>query len=63
MRQQGVAPDATPASRPAQELEVEEWVGMEGEEPSPDPMAELLEAIRADVERVVEGLDRKADGR
>lgn len=62
MREQGVAPEAAPVLGPAEELPIEEWVGME-EDPPADPMAELLEEIRADVERVVEELDRKAGGR
>lgn len=63
MRQQGVASDAEPPSSPAEELPIEEWIGMEQEEPSPDPMAALLEEIREDVERVVDRLDRKGGGR
>jgi hypothetical protein len=62
MREQGVARDTAPAVGPAEELPIEEWVGME-EDPPADPMAELLEEVREDVERVVEGLDRKAGSR
>lgn len=61
MREQGVAPQEPPAAKhEGEELPVEEWVGMVEEPPPADPMAELLEAIKGDVERVVEGLDRKA---
>jgi hypothetical protein len=59
MRQQGVAPHVPAVAEPAEGLPIEEWVGMEEVLP-PDPMAELLEEIREDVERVVEGLNRKA---
>jgi len=62
MRAQGVAPVTAAPGASADELPIEEWVGMEEEAPA-DPTAELLEAIREDVERVVEGLDRKGGGR
>jgi tetratricopeptide (TPR) repeat protein len=62
MRAQGVATVPLAPGASADELPIEEWVGME-EAPPADPMAELLEEIRADVERVVEGLHRKAGER
>lgn len=62
MRAQGVAAVAPAPGASAGELPIEEWIGMEAD-PGADPMAELLEEIRADVERVVKGLDRKAGGR
>lgn len=52
----------TPTAAPAVEWElppVEEWVL---EDAPPDPMADLLEEIREDVERVVVSLERKAGG-
>jgi tetratricopeptide (TPR) repeat protein len=55
MRAQGVAPAAPAPESPPEELPIEEWAGMEE-----DPMAELLDEIRGDVERVVEELGKKA---
>lgn len=58
LRRQGQ--DAGPAPSDPWELPpIEEWVP----EPERDLQAELMEAIRDDVERVVEGLNRKAGGK
>ena len=60
LRNQGTAPTPARAPGPPEELPIEEWIGMEEEQ---DPMAEILEAIRGDVERVVDQLKRKAGSR
>ncbi len=58
LRRQGQ--DAGPARSDPWELPpIEEWVP----EPERDLQAELMEAIRDDVERVVEGLSRRAGGK
>jgi tetratricopeptide (TPR) repeat protein len=62
MRQQGVAPSPPGPAGAPEELPIEEWIGMEEESPA-DPIADLLDEIRDDVERVVDGLDRKAGRR
>lgn len=62
LRERGVAEVPAAPRGPADDLPIEEWVGMVEAVPA-DPMAELAEAIREDVERVVEALDRKAGRR